>query len=239
MNERMKTLENLLNEIGVSPAPAFYEDLLIFENLLLETNRTLNLTAITDPAEILKKHYWDSLYSLSLSLFPQGAKVIDVGCGAGFPSIPLKLARRDLQITMTDSLQKRLNFIESVMRTLDLSGAETLHARAEDAGREPALRERYDIAVSRAVAELNKLCEYCLPFVKQGGILIAYKGANAVRELQNAENAIAALGGAVRNVYPYTLPGMEDRRALIVIEKTGKTPDRFPRAPKQIKEKPL
>jgi 16S rRNA (guanine527-N7)-methyltransferase len=142
-------------------------------------------------------------------------------------------------MTLLDSLQKRLGFLDGVIAAQNLQGIQTLHSRAEDAGRNPALRGQFDIAVSRAVAELSKLLEYCLPLVKKGGALIAYKGATADEELENAKKAIQILGGKVESVYRYTLPEEEDKRAIIVIRKVNDTPKQYPRNPKAIKEKPL
>ncbi len=237
--QRMNELTALLEQEGLSLPADLGAQVLKFEEQLLETNKVMNLTAITDPDEMMKKHYWDSIYPAALGVFPQGASVIDVGCGAGFPSLPLKFARPDLDMTLLDSLRKRLNFIDGIIAGQNLQAIRTHHARAEDAGRDPALRGHFDIAVSRAVAELSKLLEYCLPLVKKGGALVAYKGASADEELQNAQKAIQILGGKVEAVHHYTLPGEEDKRAIIVIRKINDTPKQYPRNPKLIKDKPL
>ncbi len=237
--ERMNELCRLLEQAGIQPPPELGGQLLNFEQHLLEMNQVMNLTAITDPQEMMKKHYWDSIYPLSLGCFPQGSKLVDVGCGAGFPSMPLKLCRPDLDVTLMDSLNKRLNFLRECIDLLGLTEIRPLHARAEDAGRAPDHREQYDIAVSRAVAELSKLCEYCLPLVKKGGALVAYKGATADEELEKAQNAIQKLGGKLEKIHHYTLPGEEDKRAIIVIRKVQTTAKAYPRNPKQIKERPL
>lgn len=237
--ERMNRLIALLEQENIECPADLGEKLLQFEEQLLETNRVMNLTAITDPEEMMKKHYWDSIYPLSKGIFPENAKVVDVGCGAGFPSLPLKLAAPHLDMTLLDSLNKRLHFLDGVIAGLKLKNIRTLHMRAEDAGRSPQLRGSFDIAVSRAVAELSKLLEYCLPLVKKGGALIAYKGATADEELERAQNAIRLLGGKTEQVFHYTLPGEEDRRAIIVIRKVNDTPKQYPRQPKQIKDKPL
>ena len=237
--ERMNRLIGLLEQEKIDCPADLAKQLLAFEERLLETNKVMNLTAITEPEEMMKKHYWDSIFPLSKGIFPQGAMVVDVGCGAGFPSLPLKLAAPHLDMTLLDSLQKRLSFLDGVIKDLDLNGIHTLHARAEDAGRKPELRGSYDIAVSRAVAELSKLLEYCLPLVKKGGALIAYKGATADEELERAKNAIRILGGKTEQVFHYTLPGEEDKRAIIVIRKVSDTPKQYPRNPKNIKDKPL
>ena len=239
MDERMKILCTLLEKEGLSLPDDFSKKILAFEAHLLETNKVMNLTAITEPEEMMKKHYWDSIYPLSLGCFQEGERVIDVGCGGGFPSMPLKLAYPSLEMTLMDSLQKRLHFLDGAIEELGLDRIKTLHLRAEDAGKSPAHRERYDKAVSRAVAELSKLCEYCLPLVKVGGALIAYKGASAEEELERARNAIGMLGGKVEKLHLYTLPNEEDKRAIIVIRKVKSTPKQFPRGPKQIKDKPL
>ncbi len=236
---RMTTLRTLLEQEGIALPADFEQKLLSFEERLLKTNQVMNLTAITDPQEMMKKHYWDSIYPLSKGIFPENATVIDVGCGGGFPSMPLKIARPDLQMTLLDSLQKRLTFLDGCIEALPLAKMKTHHARAEDGGRDPKLRQQYDIAVSRAVAELSKLCEYCLPLVKVGGALIAYKGATADEELARAKNAIGTLGAKVEQVYHYTLPGEEDKRAILVLRKIKDTPKIYPRSPKQIKDKPL
>lgn len=237
--ERMNRLTALLEQEGIQCPANLGQQLLRFEEKLLETNQVMNLTAITEPEEMMKKHYWDSIYPLAKGIFPEGATVVDVGCGAGFPSLPLKMAAPHLKMTLLDSLQKRLGFIDGVITELGLQEIQTHHARAEDAGRDPALRGSFDIAVSRAVAELSKLCEYCLPLVKTGGALIAYKGATAEEELERAQNAIRVLGGKVEQVFHYTLPGEEDKRAILVIRKANGTPKQYPRNPKQIKERPL
>ncbi len=239
MEQRINKLIAQLEQEGLVLPHDFAKKLLAFEADLLETNQVMNLTAITDPDEMAKKHYWDSIYPASKDLFPEGAKVVDVGCGAGFPSLPLKLARPDLDMTLLDSLNKRLGFLDRVIETLHLQKIRTLHLRAEDAGRNAALRGSFDIAVSRAVAELSKLCEYCLPLVKKGGALIAYKGATADEELERAQNAIRILGGKTEQVFHYTLPDEQDKRAILVIRKVNDTPKNYPRQPKQIKDKPL
>lgn len=237
--ERMKQLVDLLANEGLECPSNFVENLLQFEQRLLKTNEVMNLTAITEPVEMMKKHYWDSIYPYSLGVFKPGDTLIDVGCGAGFPSMPLKLFCPELDCTLMDSLQKRLGFLQEVIGALHLEKIRTLHARAEDAGRAPEQREQYDVAVSRAVAELSKLVEYCLPFVKKGGSFVAYKGATADEELEKAASAIQKLGGKVEAVHRYTLPGEADKRAIIVIRKVQFTPKAYPRQPKQIKSRPL
>ena len=234
----LETLLAGLPELGLTLRGDQAETLCAFGRALLEQNRVMNLTAITDPAEVARLHFLDSLALLTAADFA-GKSVVDVGCGAGFPSLPLKLAAPELDLTLLDSLQKRLRFLDGVIESLGLEGIRTLHLRAEDAGRQAALRAGFDIAVARAVAELSRLAEYCLPLVKKGGALIAYKGAAAEEELLRAQNALSLLGGQVEELFSYTLPGGGERRAVILIRKVRETPGKSPRAPKQIKDRPL
>lgn len=205
--------------------------------LLVEQNKIMNLTAITDPDGIAVKHFADSISALSAADFPQGARVLDVGTGAGFPSIPLLIVRPDLDITMIDSTAKKLKYVASAVESLGLS-AEVLHTRAEEAGQNKEYREKFDIVCSRAVAALNVLCEYCLPFVKVGGIFLAMKGAKAQEEIADARNAIKTLGGKIIDEKSFTLfDGGE--RTIVVIKKISQVPPKYPRVSAQIAKKPL
>ena len=206
-----------------------------YAELLLEYNEKFNLTAITEMAEIYEKHFLDS--ALSYAFFPQNAEIIDVGSGAGFPAIPLKILRPDLKITMLDSLQKRVGFLNVVINELGLSGCAAIHARCEDYAKTPA-RESFDCAVARAVAPLNVLAEYCLPFVKKGGFFLAYKGQNAEEECADAKNAVRILGGAGIDTESYSLPS-GDKRALVKIEKSATTPTKYPRGQNKPRTAPL
>ena len=212
-----------------------------YAELLCEWNEKMNLTAITDPEGIALKHFYDSVYPFALLPPPEGASLIDVGTGAGFPAVPLKIYRGDIDITLLDGLNKRVNFLKAVSDELGL-GAECLHGRAEEAGRfmkeGTPLRERFDAASARAVASLRELCEYCLPFVRVGGRFYALKGKTGHDELAEAENAIKTLGGKVGEVKGYTLPN-GDERVLAVIEKVSRTPDKYPRNAGQMKKKPM
>ena len=208
-----------------------------YSNFLIEYNEKVNLTRITDPAEITEKHFVDSIAPLSMARLPGGASVIDVGTGAGFPGVPMKIARPDLRLTLLDSLQKRLEFLRQLSERLGLENA-LVHARAEQGGVDPALREHFDAAVSRAVARLPALCEYCLPYVRVGGVFFALKGPGAAEELDDAKNAIALLGGGDPAVTEYALPG-GDARTLIVIPKERPTPKKYPRQRVKLTEKPL
>lgn len=205
--------------------------------LLVEQNKTMNLTAITDPDGIAVKHFADSISALSACDFPQGAKVLDVGTGAGFPSIPLLIARPDLDMTMIDSTAKKLKYVASTVESLGLT-AEVLHTRAEEAGQNKEYREKFDIVCSRAVAALNVLCEYCLPFVKVGGVFLAMKGAKAQEEIADAKNAIKTLGGKIIDEKSFTLSDGGER-TIVVIKKISQVPPKYPRVSAQIAKKPL
>ena len=205
--------------------------------LLVEQNKTMNLTAITDPDGIAVKHFADSISALSAADFPQGAKVLDVGTGAGFPSIPLLIARPDLDMTMIDSTAKKLKYVASAVESLGLT-AEVLHTRAEEAGQNKEYREKFDIVCSRAVAALNVLREYCLPFVKVGGVFLAMKGAKAQEEIADAKAAIKTLGGKIVDEKSFTLSDGGER-TIVVIKKISQVPPKYPRVSAQIAKKPL
>ena len=207
-----------------------------FEILLLEKNKVMNLTAITQPDEVVIKHFWDSLTVLGAVDIPQGASVIDVGTGGGFPGIPLLIARPDIKLTMLDSTRKKLDFIDFALQELSLTAA-TVHARAEEAG-QGELRESFDFAVSRAVASLNVLSEYCLPFVAPGGTFCAMKGLKGSEELAEAEGAVRLLGGEVSEKKLLRLEYLGER-TLISIKKISHTPTKYPRPSAQISKKPL
>lgn len=215
-----------------------YEKFSRYCGLLQEWNQKMNLTAITDDWGVAVKHFVDSVLPLTLWELPAGASLVDVGTGAGFPAVPMKLLRPDLGITLLDSLQKRLRFLQTLCGELEVE-AELLHHRAEDAGRTLEHRERYDVATSRAVAGLGLLAEYCLPLVRVGGLFLALKGSAGPQEAKTGEKAVALCGGAIRAVKEYTLPG-GDPRTLIAVEKVAPTPAKYPRTSQKIaKEGPL
>ena len=208
-----------------------------YGKFLVEYNEKVNLTAITDPDEIAVKHFADCAIPLSLTEIKPGASLIDVGTGAGFPGVPLKIMRDDLKLTLLDSLNKRLTFLQQLSEKLGQQN-ELVHARAEMAGIDPKLREKYDYATSRAVAQLAVLCEYCLPLVKVGGCMIALKGPDCSAEIAAAKNAIEILGGKLKEVKEYDLADAGSR-TLVVIEKVAPTPKKYPRQRIKITEKPL
>jgi len=202
--------------------------------LLLEWNEKINLTAITDPHEIMVKHFADSL---SLAPFLQeGKTLIDVGTGAGFPGLPLKIALPNLNVTLLDSLNKRLVFVNEVITALGLTGIATIHSRAEDGARKD-LREKFDYSTARAVSRLSILAEYCLPYVKVGGLFIAYKGADVKDELAEAAPALKALGGEVAEIKEVKFNNLH--HSLIMLTKYRQTPPQYPRTPAKITQTPI
>ena len=211
----------------------------IYYRLIIEWNAKMNLTAITEPREVAVKHIVDSLTALRGIEERDSLRLIDVGTGAGFPGIPLKIVRPDLQLTLLDSLKKRVHFLETVVEALGLEGAECLHGRAEEAARQSALRERFDIAASRAVARLPVLAEYLLPFVRIGGTAIALKGLHSEEEAKEAERAVKILGGRAIESIPVALPGLSDKRAVLVIKKERPTPKAYPRKAGKPAKEPL
>ncbi len=231
-------LSDIISDTSFNLTQNQLEQFDLYKDLLLEWNEKMNLTAITEPKEIASKHFADSLYGLD---FINNAKtLIDVGTGAGFPGIPLKIAKPELSLTLLDSLNKRLNFLKEIKNRLSLSDVTLVHSRAEDGAKVTSLlRENFDVAVSRAVANLSVLAEYCLPYVKKGGVFLAYKGGDFEEELSNAANAIELLGGKVDDVFKYTIPKTDITHSIIVIKKIKCTPDIYPRLQGKIQKKPL
>ncbi len=205
---------------------------------LIETNKVMNLTAITEPEQVYIRHFIDSSATLTAADFV-GKSVIDVGCGAGFPGLPMKITQPDLSLTLLDSLSKRISFLEELCNQLELDDVRCIHGRAEEQALKEDMREQFDFAVSRAVASLPMLCELCLPFVKVGGSFIAMKSADYSDELSAAENAISLLGAQVQEVREYTLPEDHGTRVLIIIKKVAATPGGYPRRFAKIQKKPL
>lgn len=211
-----------------------YEQLDKYAELLVEYNKVMNLTGITDPQGISEKHFLDSLLIYKYADIKQNASVIDVGTGAGFPGLPMKLYRDDIEITLLDSLNKRVKFLETVCS--ETLPAVCIHARAEEGGRKKELRDSFDYAVARAVAAMPVLAEYCMPYVKQDGYFIAMKGPN--ENIKDGENAVKELGGVIENVIEYALP-CGDKRVIVKVKKISATPTKYPRSSGQISKKSL
>lgn len=227
-----------LHELGLELSNYQLEQFIIYYEMLIEKNKVMNLTAITEFKEVISKHFIDSL-SLIKVFQPVKEKVLDLGTGAGFPGIPLKIAFPDLEIVLLDSLNKRLIFLNEVINRLDLKNIKTLHGRAEDYGKDKNYRETFDLCVSRAVAKLSSLSEYCLPYVKKGGYFISYKSGNVNEELQMSDRAFNILGAELLKTSDFILPGTDIERSLIVIKKTASTPKGYPRNAGKPSKEPL
>lgn len=210
-----------------------------YYHMMMEMNQVMNLTAITEEKEVAIKHMVDSLSCYEEEFFIEGGKVLDLGTGAGFPGIPLAIYRPDLDITLFDSLAKRLRFLEEVVAALDLKQVQVLHGRAEDMAHQAVYREQFDLVTSRAVARLPILAEWAMGYVKKGGYLVALKGMQYEEEVEEARKALYLLGGKVEKIKPVHLPELEDKRAIIYVKKERTCPKNYPRKPKVIKEKPL
>lgn len=229
--------KELFEKAEISVNDEQYEKLNSYSEMLIEWNKMVNLTAILSPEDISQKHFLDSVLPFYLFNVKKGAKIIDVGTGAGFPSCPLKIFRDDIKITLLDSLNKRINFLKALSDELDLN-AECIHGRAEELAHKENYREKFDIATARAVASLPMLCEYCLPFVKKGGYFIALKGGNSQDEIEVSRSAVKALSGKIDKIMDYSLPN-GDKRVLIAIKKISQTASKYPRNKGQITKKPL
>lgn len=232
-----ENFRDALLEIGVQPEEEVLQRFELYRTLLLEWNKKMNLTAIVEPEQVMVKHFLDSLLLLRCVELRDGQKLLDVGTGAGFPGVPLKIARPGISLSLLDSLKKRIGFLKILLEALGFE-AELLDIRAEEGSRRLVMRESFDVVTSRAVAALAGLCEYCLPYVRVGGVFAALKGPNNQTELQAAEQAISLLGGKVADVKNFVLPD-ESERAIILIEKVAPTPEKYPRRGTKISKNPL
>jgi 16S rRNA (guanine527-N7)-methyltransferase len=237
----MTFLEALISkgkEAGLVFTEKQLEQFSLYFDLLIETNKVMNLTAITEPEEVAVKHIIDSLLAYDEKIFP-GKLLADVGTGAGFPGIPLKIYCPELKVVLLDSLAKRLKFLETVIERLGLEDISCVHLRAEDAGQNKDHREKYDLVTARAVARLSVLSEYCLPLVKQGGYFIAMKGSKFKEEIAEGLTAVSILGGEIVSAEEVKLPGLDDGRAIIKIRKIKRTPAKYPRKAGLPEKQPL
>jgi len=220
MTENLKQLNIELSDVQIEQ---FYN----YMNILIEWNKVMNLTGITEPKEVIIKHFIDSL--TVLNKIDKQSKIIDVGTGAGFPGIPIKIAFPETEVILLDSLNKRINFLNEVIEKLKLKNIETIHGRAEDYGKNEKYREKQDIAIARAVAPLNILLEYLMPFVKVNGKCICMKGSNLEEEMRESNNAVKLLGGKILNKEEFYIPNTDIKRSIIEIEKDKNTPNLYPR----------
>jgi len=219
-------------EISENQAETFFN----YMNLLIEWNNNINLTSITEPNDVVLKHFIDSI---TIYKYVKDSKVIDVGTGAGFPGIPLKILDEDMNITLLDSLNKRINFLNEVIRKLELENINTVHGRVEEVARNKEYREGFDVAVSRAVAPLNVLLEYMIPMVKVGGKCICMKGSNINEEIENSKNALKRLNCEIEEVESFKLPGSDIKRNIVIVRKKEETDKVFPRKAGTPAKKPL
>lgn len=210
-----------------------------YKNLLKEWNEKINITAIKEDKEIDIKHFLDSLTIFKTGKITGGKRIIDIGTGGGFPGVPIKIVEKDVEVVLLDSLNKRLKFLNEVIKELELKDIKTVHERAEDLGNNKEYREMFDIAVSRAVASLNMLSEYCLPLVKINGYFISMKGTESEEEIKQAEKAIKALGGKLEDKIDVRVPHSDIVHSLLVIKKVNHTPTKYPRQSGKIKKNPL
>lgn len=233
MGYDLTLFEKGLEELSISLSQEQKRQFVTYYEYLIEKNKVMNLTAITEYEEVIVKHFLDSLSIVKAGCFEQnalnGKSVIDIGTGAGFPGIPLKIAFPQLKITLLDSLNKRVNFLNEVIDMLGLSKVEAVHGRAEDYAKQKEYRECFDFCVSRAVANLSTLSEYCIPFVKEGGCFISYKSGKIDEELSQAGNAVKVLGGKVLDVVKFPLMGTDMDRSFVIIKKTRPTAKKYPR----------
>lgn len=227
MNYNTTKFINDLKAIGIELSDEQLEQFLTYYEMLIEKNKVMNLTAITDFDEVLEKHFEDSLSLIQAVDLEKSQTVIDLGTGAGFPGIPLKIAFPNIQITLADSLNKRILFLDDVIRELGLTGIDTVHGRAEDLAKNSDYREKFDLCVSRAVANLSTLSEYCLPFVKIGGKFISYKAGECDEEVAASKSSIFLLGGKISDIKKFELG--ESGRAFVIIDKVSGTPKKYPR----------
>ena len=229
-------LKQGFNDLSMEVTDEQIAQLVRYGELLVEWNEKMNLTAITDPIEIAEKHFLDSAMCLKCGI---SGSVIDVGTGAGFPGLVLKILKPDIKLCLLDSLQKRLTFLETVTNELNLSDVTFVHARAEDGGRDKKLREKFDFAVARAVANLSTLSEYCLPFVKQNGCFVAMKGPKAQQEISDAQNALSKLGGKLDTVLEEKIPSTDLEHVIVSVKKVRQTPSQYPRKAGKPSKEPL
>jgi 16S rRNA (guanine527-N7)-methyltransferase len=223
--------QKALLEKGITLTDKQMKQYEVYFNTLVEWNEKMNLTAITQKEEVYLKHFYDSVSAAFYFDFNQPLTICDVGAGAGFPSIPLKIAFPGLKVTIVDSLNKRINFLEHLAQELGLEHVQFVHDRAETFGKNPAHREKYQLVMARAVARLSVLSELCLPLAQVGGTFIAMKGGQAEEELQSGKRAMTVLGGKLSSVHSFTLPVEESERNILIIDKEKKTPKQYPRKP--------
>lgn len=226
-------------DVGLELSESQYEKFIIYKDLLKEWNEKINLTAITEDEEIIKKHFIDSIKAFKREEFKKANTLIDVGTGAGFPGIPIAIMRGEIKVTLLDSLNKRVNFLNTVINELNLKNVTTIHSRAEDGARQKNLRESFDIATSRAVANMSVLSEFCLPYVKVGGHFIALKGPSVDEEIKESKKAISTLGGTLIDICEVQIEDTELKHNLVIVKKINECSKAYPRKAGNVTKKPI
>ncbi len=239
MNKNVDKFCKGLDELGINYDNECIQKFLMYYDILIEKNKVMNLTRITDFEEVVVKHFLDSLAIVKIVDMKSIDNMIDVGTGAGFPGIPLKIMFPSIRVTLLDSLNKRISFLKDVISEIGLDEIEAVHGRAEDYGRNILYREKYDLCVSRAVSNLSSLSEYCLPFVKTGGIFLSYKSCDSDEEIRSAENAVKKLSGSIEKIEKFNLPCSDISRCFVYIKKMKKISDFYPRKSGIPLKKPL
>lgn len=237
LNKFKELMKENLKQLDIELSDPQLEQFYQYMNILLEWNKFMNLTGITEPEEVITKHFIDSL--TVLDKIDKNASVIDVGTGAGFPGIPIKIAFPDTKVVLLDSLNKRIKFLNEVIEKLNLKNIETIHGRAEDFGKNKNCREKYDIAIARAVAPLNILLEYLMPFIKIGGKCLCMKASNSEEEIENSKNAIKILGGKLIKTEEFYIPNTDIKRKIIQVNKVKQTENKYPRKAGTPSKEPL
>lgn len=232
-------LNEACKEVGITFNEEMYGQFMLYKELIKEWNQKVNLTSITDDEEIVKKHFIDSIKIFTFKDVKNAKNIIDIGTGGGFPGIPMKIVCPSLEVVLLDSLNKRVKFLDVVIEQLSLDNVSTIHGRAEDFASPDKYREKFDIVVSRAVANMSVLSELCIPYVKLGNFFIALKGPAVEDELKDSSGAIKKLGGSISKIIPVKIEGSDLNHNLVVIKKNKVTPLKFPRKPGVIKKSPL
>jgi 16S rRNA (guanine527-N7)-methyltransferase len=234
-----KILNDACNDIGTEFNEEKYSKFITYKNLIQEWNKKINLTAIDEDEEIIKKHFIDSIKVFKVDKVEKAERILDVGTGGGFPGVPMKIVNDKSKIVLLDSLNKRIKFLNEVIKELSLKNIDAIHGRAEDYAKQKEYREKFDVVVSRAVANMTVLCEFCIPYVKLGGYFVAMKGPSIEAELNEAKKAITVLGGKIENVANVNIEGSDLNHNLVVIKKIKHTPNKYPRKAGMVTKSPL
>lgn len=232
-------MDKACEKLGLTFDENKYNKFMKYKSMIQEWNEKINLTTITEDSEIIQKHFIDSINIFNFKILKNSKNIIDVGSGAGFPGIPIKIVNSDIKVVLLDSLNKRINFLDKVIKELELKDIKTIHGRAEDFAKDKNYREKFDIATSRAVANMTVLSEFCMPYVKVGGYFLALKGPTIEQELNDSRNAIGTLGGKIQDIIKVDMEDSEMHHNLVVIKKMRATDMRYPRKAGMVTKKPI